>query len=66
MDLPVDQWDPETFKYLENLLGRYADQPKTSTLRQLVAGIDSVFPWLLSLTRLPKPSEADKAKTLKG
>lgn len=66
MDFPVDQWDPDTFKSLESLLRRHAEQPKTSTLRQLVTGIDAVFPFLSSLTRLPAPSESDKTATHKS
>ena len=65
MSLPVERWDPDSFKILEQLLLRVSTQPTTSSLRRLLEGIEDVSPWLLSLTQMPSPSEADKQETEK-
>lgn len=63
MSLPVQFWDPDTFKVLEQLLARVSTQPTTSSLRRLLDLIEDASPWLLSLTQLPTPSESDKRET---
>ncbi|WWC66972.1 uncharacterized protein I206_100879 [Kwoniella pini CBS 10737] len=58
--LPLAEWDSSLFSDLQHLLGRVVSQPTTSTLRKLYGKLEEAQPWLLNLTRLPGPNDADK------
>lgn len=58
--LPLAQWDPSLFTELQHLLALVASQPTTSLVRRLFASLDTARPWILALTALPGPNEADK------
>ncbi|WRT63517.1 uncharacterized protein IL334_000422 [Kwoniella shivajii] len=57
---PLTEWDASLFSDLQNLLRRVVHQPTTSTLRKLHAKLQDAQPWILNLTQLPGPSDADK------
>ncbi|OCF43796.1 nuclear pore complex protein Nup205 [Kwoniella heveanensis CBS 569] len=58
--LPIAEWDASLFSDLQHLLTRVLSQPTTSTLRKLYGKLEEAQPWLLNLTQLPGPSDADK------
>ncbi|WVQ93947.1 hypothetical protein IAU59_001025 [Kwoniella sp. CBS 9459] len=58
--LPIVEWDASLFSDLQYLLTRVLSQPTTSTLRKLYGKLEEAQPWLLNLTQLPGPSDADK------
>ncbi|KAI9632114.1 nucleoporin Nup186/Nup192/Nup205 [Dioszegia hungarica] len=63
---PMADWDHTLFADLQHLLGRVVAQPTTSTLRRLFQKLDEARPWLVCLTNIPGPSEADKQRIEKG
>nr|XP_018266519.1 nuclear pore complex protein Nup205 [Kwoniella dejecticola CBS 10117]OBR88677.1 nuclear pore complex protein Nup205 [Kwoniella dejecticola CBS 10117] len=60
MSAPLAEWDSSLFSDLQHLLGRVVTQPTTSTLRKLYGKLEEAQPWLLNLTQLPGPNDADK------
>jgi nuclear pore complex protein Nup205 len=65
-DLPLLEWDHSLFGELFTLLGRVATQPVNPPIRRLQTRLEDAKPWLLALTNIPGPSEADKAAIDKG
>ena len=57
----MDQWDPDLFDDLEQLLVRLVSQPTTSTIRRFYVQLDRAVPWITSLTQFPPPTDQEKA-----
>jgi nuclear pore complex protein Nup205 len=64
--LNLSTWDHSLFEDLQHLLARVASQPTTSLVRRLRQKLDEALPWMLTLTAVPGPSEADKQSLQKG
>ena len=65
-DLPLAEWDHALFGELFTLLGRVATQPVNPPLRRLQARLEDAKPWLLALTNVPCPNDADKNTVTNG
>jgi nuclear pore complex protein Nup205 len=63
---PLIEWDHGLFGELFTLLGRVATQPVNPPIRRLQTRLEDAKPWLLALTNVPGPNEADKAVVDKG
>lgn len=65
-DLPLVEWDHSLFSELFTLLGRVATQPVNPPLRRLQARLEDAKPWLLALTNVTGPNDADKNAVANG
>jgi hypothetical protein len=65
-DLPLVEWDHALFSELFTLLGRVATQPVNPPLRRLQARLEDAKPWLLALTNVTGPNDADKNAVANG
>lgn len=65
-DLALVEWDHAFFGELFTLLGRVATQPVNPPLRRLQARLEDAKPWLLALTNVPGPNDADKNTITNG
>lgn len=65
-DLPLVEWDHALFSELFTLLGRVATQPVNPPLRRLQARLEDAKPWLLALTNVTSPNDADKNAVANG
>lgn len=64
--LPLAKWDHALFDELQHILARVASQPTTSLIRRLYSKLEEAQPWILALTSLPGPSDADRQSVEKG
>lgn len=65
-DIPLVEWDHALFSDLFTLLGRVAAQPVNPPLRRLQARLEDAKPWLLALTNVTGPNDADKTVVTNG